>query len=128
LKLRDQAYQRFTRGLLKREIRSGQFVTQRELALITGMTLGAIRELIPRLEADGLIRTVPQRGMQVAQVDVSLIRNAFQFRLMLEREAAALFAEHAPTAEFDRLQQAHEAVLAAAATGITPALIARAGG
>ena len=126
MKLRDQAYQRFTRGLLKREIRSGQFVSQRELAVITGMTLGAIRELIPRLEADGLIRTVPQRGMQVAQVDVSLIRNAFQFRLMLEREAAALFAEHATTAEFDRLQQAHEAVLAAAATGITPALIARA--
>ena len=49
MKLRDQAYQRFTRGLLKREIRSGQFVSQRELALITGMTLGAIRELIPRL-------------------------------------------------------------------------------
>ena len=37
---------------------------------------GAIRELIPRLEADGLIRTVPQRGMQVAQVDVRLIRDA----------------------------------------------------
>src|SRR5512137_2099766 len=126
MKLRDQAYQRFTRGLLKREIRSGQFVSQRELALITGMTLGAIRELIPRLEADGLIRTVPQRGMQVAQVDVSLIRNAFQFRLMLEREAAALFAENATMAELDRLQQAHEAVLAAAATGITPALIERA--
>lgn len=126
MKLRDQAYQRFTRGLLRRELRSGQFVSQRELALITGMTLGAIRELIPRLEADGLIRTVPQRGMQVAQVDVSLIRNAFQFRLMLEREAAAMFAENAPTAEFDRLQQAHEAVLAAATTAVTPALIERA--
>lgn len=126
MKLRDQAYQRFTRGLLKREIRSGQFVSQRELTRITGMSLGAIRELIPRLEADGLIRTVPQRGMQVAQVDVSLIRNAFQFRLMLEREAAALFAENATTADFDRLQQAHEAVLAAAAKAVTPALIERA--
>ena len=80
MKLRDQAYQRFTRGLLEREIRAGQFVSQRELAEITGMPLGAIRELIPRLEADGLIRTVPQRGMQVAQVDVRLIRDAFGFR------------------------------------------------
>ena len=66
MKLRDQAYQRFTRGLLEREIHAGQFVSQRELTEITGMPLGAIRELIPRLEADGLIRTVPQRGMQVA--------------------------------------------------------------
>ncbi len=124
--LRDQAYQRFTRGLLSREIRAGQFVSQRELTAITGMSLGAIREMIPRLEADGLIRTVPQRGLQVAQVDVNLIRNAFQFRLILEREAAAAFARSAPTEEFDRLQEAHEAVLALAARAVTPALIARA--
>ena len=29
--------------------------------------------------------------MQVAHVDLSLIRNAFQFRLILEREAVAAF-------------------------------------
>jgi DNA-binding GntR family transcriptional regulator len=124
--LRDQAYQRFTRGLLAREIRAGQFVSQRELCEITGMSLGAIREMVPRLEADGLIRTVPQRGMQVAQVDVNLIRNAFQFRLILEREAAAAYAQSASDEELDRLQQAHEAVLAQAVKAVPPALIARA--
>ena len=126
MKLRDQAYQRFTRGLLAREIRAGQFVSQRELTEITGMPLGAIRELIPRLEADGLIRTVPQRGMQVAQVDVRLIRDAFGFRMLIEREAAAQFARHAPDAELARLKDEHEAVLAAASKGVTPALIAKA--
>jgi DNA-binding GntR family transcriptional regulator len=124
--LRDQAYQRFTRGLLAKEIRAGQFVSQRELALLTGMSLGAIREMVPRLEADGLVHTVPQRGMQIAQVDISLIRNAFQFRLIVEREAAAAFAQSAPVAEFERLQTAHESVVAAAAQGATPAVIARA--
>jgi DNA-binding GntR family transcriptional regulator len=126
MKLRDQAYQRFTRGLLAREIHAGQFVTQRELTEITGMPLGAIRELIPRLEADGLIRTVPQRGIQVAHVDVHLIRNAFQFRLILEREAAARFAQSAPVEAFDALEAAHRAVIAAAARGVTPQLLARA--
>lgn len=124
--LRDQAYQRFTRGLLAKEIRAGQFVSQRELAELTGMSLGAIREMIPRLEADGLVHTVPQRGMQIAQVDIGLIRNAFQFRLIVEREAAAAFAQSAPVAEFERLQAAHESVVAAAAQGATPAVIARA--
>ena len=84
LKLRDKAYDSFTERLLNREIKPGQFVSQRELVEMTGITLGAIRELIPRLEAEGLITTVPQRGMQVAHVDLSLIRNAFQFRLFLE--------------------------------------------
>jgi DNA-binding GntR family transcriptional regulator len=124
--LRVEAYQRFTRGLLAREIRAGQFVSQRQLSEITGMSLGAIREMVPRLEADGLIRTVPKRGMQVAKVDVDLIRNAFQFRLIIEREAVASFAQQAPEAEFDRLHEAHAAVLAAAARAVTPALIARA--
>lgn len=127
MKLRDQAYQRFTHGLLAREIRAGQFVSQRELAQLTGMTLGAIRELIPRLEADGLIRTVPQRGMQVAQVDVSLIRNAFGFRLLIEREAFARYAQAASDEALLRLAADHEAILAeAAAGGVTAALIARA--
>ncbi|CAG0949771.1 hypothetical protein BURK1_00127 [Burkholderiales bacterium] len=126
MKLRDQAYQRFTRGLLAREIRAGQFVSQRELVELTGMPLGAIRELIPRLEADGLIRTVPQRGMQVAQVDVRLIRDAFGFRVLIEREAAAQFALRAPDEALRRLRDQHEEVLAASAKGVTPALIARA--
>lgn len=126
MKLRDQAYQRFTRGLLAREIRAGQFVSQRELTELTGMPLGAIRELIPRLEADGLIRTVPQRGMQVAQVDVRLIRDAFGFRIMIEREAAAQFSLRAPDEAFRRLRDDHEAVLAAAAKGATATLVARA--
>ena len=126
MKLRDQAYQRFTRGLLARELRAGQFVSQRELVALTGMPLGAIRELIPRLEADGLIRTVPQRGMQVAQVDVRLIRDAFGFRIMIEREAAAQFAVRASDDDFRRLREGHEEVLAAASKGVTPALVAKA--
>ncbi|MEO8486562.1 MAG: GntR family transcriptional regulator [Betaproteobacteria bacterium] len=126
MKLRDQAYQRFTRGLLAREIRAGQFVSQRELVAMTGMPLGAIRELIPRLEADGLIRTVPQRGMQVAQVDVRLIRDAFGFRIMIERESASQFALHAPDEAFRRLRDEDEAVLAAARKGVSATLIAKA--
>ena len=71
--------------------------------------MGAIREMVPRLEADGLVHTVPQRGMQVAQVDINLIRNAFQFRLIVEREAAAAFAQAAPVS-YTHLR-AHETVL-----------------
>lgn len=83
LKLREQAYASFTRHLLARELRPGQFISQRELVALTGLTLGAIRELVPRLEAEGLIKIVPQRGMQVVHVDLNMIRDAFQFRLFL---------------------------------------------
>ncbi|MBL8806996.1 MAG: GntR family transcriptional regulator [Rhodospirillales bacterium] len=125
-KLRERAYDAFTQSLLSREIVPGQFVSQRELVEITGLPLGAIRELVPRLEAEGLIVTIPQRGMQVAHVDLSLIRNAFQFRLMLEREAIAIFVREAPDAAIARLREAHERVLKDAARRITADVIRRA--
>lgn len=123
LKLREQAYRAFTRHLLDRELQPGQFLSQRDLCELSGLPLSAIRELIPRLEAEELIRTVPKRGMQVLQVDVRLIREAFQFRSLLEREAAAVFAKSAPDAALARLRHAHEDILARAKRGIGDALI-----
>src|SRR6478735_3159694 len=128
LKLRERAYASFTERLLAREIKPGQFVTQRELVAMTGFPLGAIRELVPRLEAEGLIKTVPQRGMQVAHVDLNLIRDAFQFRLFLEREAAAIFATAASDALLARLRAEHETIIALCETaqragGLDPALV-----
>lgn len=117
LKLREKAYVSFTERLLAREIKPGQFVTQRELVAMTGFPLGAIRELIPRLEAEGLIKTVPQRGMQVAHVDLNLIRNAFQFRLFLEKEAAAAYARDASDAEIAEQRARHEAIVRRAEAG-----------
>lgn len=122
-KLRERAYESFAERLLTREIRPGQFVTQRELTELTGMPLGAIRELIPRLEAEGLIATVPQRGMQVAHVDLNLIRNAYQFRLFLETQATALYAEARADAEIASLRAAHEAIIVRAQAGERDSLI-----
>lgn len=126
-KLREQAYDSFTRHLLARDVRPGQFISQRELVELTGLPLGAIRELVPRLEAEGLIKTVPQRGMQVAHIDLNLIRDAYQFRLFLEREAVALFAERAPDDVLAKLRADHERVLERVTReGNTPDVIAEA--
>jgi DNA-binding GntR family transcriptional regulator len=123
LKLREKAYRSFTRHLLARDIRPGQFISQRELVALTGQPLGAIRELIPRLEAEGLIVTVPQRGMQVAHVDLNLIRNAFQFRLMMEREAVAAFTREASNEAVAALRDAHSAIVQRSHGGIDERLI-----
>lgn len=126
MKLRDQAYDSFTDNLLSRRILPGQFITQRELSALTGMPLGAIRELIPRLEADGLLKTVPQRGMQITHIDMDLIRNAFQLRLILEVEAAAEFALNASDAERAEVEKNHQDILDEAKSGITDELVERA--
>jgi DNA-binding GntR family transcriptional regulator len=78
---------------------------------LTGLPLGAIRELVPRLEAEGLLTTIPQRGIQIAHIDLNLIREAFQFRLFMEREAVALFTVSASDTLLAKLRREHEDML-----------------
>lgn len=115
--LREKAYVSFTRHLLARDVRPGEFVSQRRIVALTGLPLGAIRELIPRLEAEGLIRTVPQRGLQIAHIDLNLVREAFQFRILIEKEAVALFTTSASDATVTALVEQHREVARAVAGG-----------
>lgn len=108
---RNLAYQGFRQQIIDARIRPGQFVSQRELVELLEMPLGAVREMIPRLEAAGLIKTVPKRGLQVASVDMKLIRNAWQVRAMVEREATTHFARTASDATLQRLIGEHQAIL-----------------
>lgn len=121
--LREKAYRAFTNQLLTEGLKPGQFISQRELVDLTSFPLGAIRELIPRLEAEGLIRTIPQRGMQIAQVDLSLIHEAYQFRLFIEREAIALFIATATDGVLASIRRAHETILQRAHHVTDPALL-----
>ncbi len=125
-RLRDHAYSSFTAKLLSQDIQPGQFVSQRELVTLTGLPLGAIREMIPRLEADGLIRAVPKRGLQVLTIDLELIRNAFQLRRIIESEAFGVFCETAPDADIARIAQEHRDARIEALQGVTPDLLKRA--
>jgi DNA-binding GntR family transcriptional regulator len=122
-RLRWQAYERFRQQLIASRIRPGQFVSQRELAALIDLPLGAIREVIPRLEAEGLLQTAPQRGLQIATVDVKMIRNAFQLRAIIEREAAAQVALTVTDDELSALERAHRDIIARGERGVTPALL-----
>ncbi len=123
---RELAYETFTECLLAQDIMPGQIISQRELVEMTGMTLAAIREMIPRLEADGLICTVPKRGLQIAHVDLNLIRNAFQLRTVLEREAVTNFIHVAGREDVTTLRDEHLAVKNAAEHTISDSLIEQA--
>lgn len=115
--LRARAYQGFTQHILSGGVRPGQFISQRELMTLLDMPLGAVREMIPRLEAGGLIKTVPQRGLQIAHVDLKLIRNAFQVRSMIEREAVLNFVHSASDSELEAIEANHRDILARASGG-----------
>lgn len=120
---RDRAYGNFTRHLLSKDLRAGQFVSQRELVELTGLTLAAVRELIPRLEVEGLVRTVPKRGMQIVHVDLNMVRDAFQFRAFLEVGAIKIFTQIATSETVSELRTAHEDIISKCKSALTSGTI-----
>jgi DNA-binding GntR family transcriptional regulator len=117
LTLRSQAYAKFVEALASRNLTPGQIVTQRQLVELTGFPLGAVRELIPRLEGDGLITTLNRRGLQIAHVDVNLVRNAYEFRLILEREALLRFIAMVSDEEIAAIEKPHREIMDQIASG-----------
>jgi DNA-binding GntR family transcriptional regulator len=111
LTLRAEAYRKFVDALVSKNISPGQFVTQKQLVELTGFPLGAVRELIPRLEGDGLISTLNRRGLQIAHVDVNLVRNAYQLRLIIEREAVTQFIRTASDEVIATIEAEHRKII-----------------
>jgi len=96
--LRHKAYDRFKERLFARILEPGQFITQRELSEIVKVPIGPLREALKKLEAEALVRLIPQRGIQIADVNVTLLNEAFGLRRILELAAARHFAAEAPMA------------------------------
>ena len=109
--MREVAYERFKAQLFKRNLAPGQFVSQGELCELLDVPLGPTREALKRLEAESLVRLIPQRGIQIADIGVDLIHEAFQFRTILELAAVRHFAVHADAATVGELEASTTAVL-----------------
>jgi DNA-binding GntR family transcriptional regulator len=109
--MREVAYERFKAELFKRNLTPGQFVSQGELCELLDVPLGPTREALKRLEAESLVRLIPQRGIQIADIGVTLIHEAFEFRTVLEVAAVRRFALEGDVAVIADLEERTTAVL-----------------
>jgi DNA-binding GntR family transcriptional regulator len=114
--MREVAYERFKTQLFKRNLVPGQFVSQGELCDLLDVPLGPTREALKRLEAESLVRLIPQRGIQITDIGVTLIREAFEFRTILEAAAVRRFVVTADDATLEALETATRTMLDRLAT------------
>ncbi|WP_117190291.1 GntR family transcriptional regulator [Rhizobium terrae] len=123
--VKQMAYERFREALFDGRLRPGQFVSQRELVALLGLSIGALRELLPRLQYEGLLVVMPQRGIQITQIDLSMIRQTFQVRMALEREAVLTAVRRMPDAILDEQKQLHQSILDEVRTSPSPDVFER---
>lgn len=114
--MREVAYERFKAQLFRRNLVPGQFVSQGELCALLDVPLGPTREALKRLEAESLVRLIPQRGIQITDIGVTLIREAFEFRTILELAAVRRFVTTADDAAIAKLERSTRSILERMAT------------
>ncbi|MEM1386919.1 MAG: hypothetical protein AAGG54_04860 [Pseudomonadota bacterium] len=108
--LRHLAYSAFLRLLEDGRVCPGEALSQSELTRLTGFPLAAVRDMICRLESEGLMRALPRRGVQVAYLHMDFVRDVFDLRAVIEREGFSALCSRADATWLAENVAAHRAL------------------
>lgn len=119
MKAGQLAYQRFKEMLFDQRIPTGATITQSELMAMMDVAIGPLREALQTLESEGLVTMLPRAGIRIVKPDLTLIRNSFQLRRIIECEAVRKFTERAPMQEVLAWIERHQAVMRDSGAGLS---------
>ncbi len=84
--LAEAAYRRLRDEIIACRLQPGQRITERALAGDFGFGVAPIRDALTRLDHDGLVRTIPRKGYQVAPLTLKAVDDLFAFWSILGPE------------------------------------------
>jgi len=102
----DSVYARLRDLILSNVFRAGQKLVDRDLAEQLGVSRTPVREALGRLAMMGLVEARSRRGYYVTQYTAKQMTDLYEFRKILEVNAARLAAENAEPShlrEFERI-------------------------
>jgi DNA-binding GntR family transcriptional regulator len=94
--------------ILRGEIRPGARINVRRLEAVYGVSHIPIREAIRRLEGEGLVVNVPQRGVVAADVSLQELDEIYDLRRIVEPQVLQRAVERASPRDVAALEDAFE--------------------
>lgn len=82
--------ERLRAAIVGGELRSGEALRQDELAARFGTSKIPVREALQRLEGEGLVKSIPNRGVFVTELSADELREICEIRVDLETRALRL--------------------------------------
>ncbi len=103
-----RAYEEIRRRIFSGEYPAGVRLREDELSAALGVSRTPVREALRRLDAEGLVVNIPNRGAHVASWTGEELNDIFELRALLESYAARRAATRLTAEELDRLQELTE--------------------
>jgi DNA-binding GntR family transcriptional regulator len=124
-RMSDLAYSRILEHLFDRKLPAGAFVSQNDLVKLLGIPVAPLRDALKVLEVEGILTIQPRSGIQFVKPGHELTKSTYQFRTIVERAAARVYAEIGDEAEMQEIGAFHHAFARRIeAEGMTPETIA----
>lgn len=106
LPLRDVVFNTLRQAILRGELRPGERLMEVKLANKLGVSRTPIREAIRKLENDGLVKMIPRRGAEVAEITEKSLLDVMEVRMALEKLSVELACERITDEELTELKKA----------------------
>lgn len=107
----ETAYEALIRSIGEGVYLPGARLREEDVAERMALSRTPIREALRRLEAEGIVEHRPRIGAIVRQLSHSELVELYEMRVVLERTAAELAAQHGTDAEFDTLDDLNQRIL-----------------
>jgi DNA-binding GntR family transcriptional regulator len=100
----EEVFRTLRRMILSGQVRPEERLIERHLAGLLNVSRTPVREALRKLEAEGLVRREPYRGLVVARLDTEDLMEIEDIREVLEGLAARLAASRRPRHHLKTLQ------------------------
>ena len=93
--LEEKVYLALQEQILSRKLRTGEAITEMKLSKALGVSRTPVREALQRLDREGLIKLVPNKGAVVLGISEQDLIDIYKIRMRLEGLASRIAAENA---------------------------------
>ena len=90
----ESAYKQIREKILNGEFKTGQRLSMRNMANLTGTSVSPVIEALNQLKEDGLIESQPKWGARVAIFDKEKIEDLYMLRIAIECQIIRILTEH----------------------------------
>ena len=105
LPLRDVVFNTLRQAILTGELKPGERLMEIHLANKLGVSRTPIREAIRKLELEGLVKIIPNKGAYVTGITPKDVQDIYMIRSILEGMCARWATEHITPEQIEQLEE-----------------------
>lgn len=103
--LREKVLYHIRNDILKEVYKPGEALIEKKLCENLGVSRTPVREAIMQLELEGLVQSVPNKGVIIKGISIKDVEEIYTIRMMIEGFAAKLAAENITKEDIAELKE-----------------------